>query len=554
MVILQFNKLIRNKWVWGVFAVAISAFFAFDFLVADLNSSSRKAADGEGVGKIAGEAVDAAEFQTLVQDARGIGNNRDEKSTPAEINKKAWKALAATRVAEKSGLAVTDAQLAAEIERMFGAQGGLDFNQYRMMLASQLGVTPERFEAFLRRQMLVREGVEQTLVGSAVWTSPMELEQALDDMTDVYTVKVATFEQDRKAADAIKVDEAGLKKWYDENVKKLALPERIKVRTVRFDATDTNVLARMNVGEDAMLAFYDGIDENDPKYTFTDTNGVKNVKKFEDIKADIEQELRVVEAVTFFETNLSSRAYAPLTEEEKGKSRLDKIAAEEGLKVVESDWITLDGAYVEGFMTSPMAVAPGARNFVDEVSQIDPDTEDFRYAVVSSDKAVWLVERSALSEAHTPTFEEAKDKIVPAATRAAKADAFKAEVEAVIAKGADAVLASKSVSTNYTFSVTDMQRGQIPDQSAVVRASMKLKKGEVSEFTLAGTGKAVVVYCVDRVAGDASKAVFMRAQIRDQLAMDQYRALADDWAEWNLKRLGFETSAESSVEESAEEE
>ena len=36
MVILQFNRLIRNKWIWGVFAVAISAFFAFDFLIADL--------------------------------------------------------------------------------------------------------------------------------------------------------------------------------------------------------------------------------------------------------------------------------------------------------------------------------------------------------------------------------------------------------------------------------------------------------------------------------------------------------------------------------------
>lgn len=40
MVIQKFNKLIRNKWIWGVFAVAISAFFAFDFLIADLNAPS----------------------------------------------------------------------------------------------------------------------------------------------------------------------------------------------------------------------------------------------------------------------------------------------------------------------------------------------------------------------------------------------------------------------------------------------------------------------------------------------------------------------------------
>ena len=31
MVILQFNKLIRNKWLWGVFAIIVGGAFAFDF-------------------------------------------------------------------------------------------------------------------------------------------------------------------------------------------------------------------------------------------------------------------------------------------------------------------------------------------------------------------------------------------------------------------------------------------------------------------------------------------------------------------------------------------
>ena len=38
MVIQKFNKIIRNKWIWGAFAVAISAFFAFDFLIMKINS------------------------------------------------------------------------------------------------------------------------------------------------------------------------------------------------------------------------------------------------------------------------------------------------------------------------------------------------------------------------------------------------------------------------------------------------------------------------------------------------------------------------------------
>ena len=53
MVIHQFNKLIRNKWVWGVFAIAISAFFAFDFLVADLNRSASDDRSSTGAGTLA---------------------------------------------------------------------------------------------------------------------------------------------------------------------------------------------------------------------------------------------------------------------------------------------------------------------------------------------------------------------------------------------------------------------------------------------------------------------------------------------------------------------
>lgn len=555
MVILQFNKLIRNKWVWGVFAIAISAFFAFSFLADDLMSGSRPEAVGDSVGKLGGKEVSAAEFQTLVEDARGIGNNRDEVSKPNEINRKAWRNLAAIRTAEKAGLAVTDAQLAQQIERMFGAQGGLDFNQYRMMLVSQLGVTPERFEAFLRRQMLVQSGIGQTMIGSSVWVSPMELELALSDMIDSYTVRVATFEQEKAEADAVKLDEAGLKKWFDEHQSQLALPDRMRVRLVKFDATDANVLAKMSVTEDAMLAYYDAIDENDARYTFTDTNGVKNVKKFDEIKGVIEQELRKIEAVTYFETNVSRRAYATLTESDKGKSRLDTIAAEDGLKVSESPWFAMSGAVIKGFAEDVGSICPGANNFLDEVSQIDADTEDFRYAIVSSDSAVWLVEQLEASPAHTPDFNEAKEKIMMQALRDAQADAFKAKVDAVIAKGADAVLATKNVSTNYTFSLTELPQGDIPDRMSVIRASMKLRKGELSEFTPTTSDKGIVVYCVDRTEGDVSKSIFMRSQVRDQLASGQFADLSERWMDWNLdKRFGFETTSESSVEaESAEE-
>jgi hypothetical protein len=89
---------------------------------------------------------------------------------------------------------------------------------------------------------------------------------------------------------------------------------------------------------------------------------------------------------------------------------------------------------------------------------------------------------------------------------------------------------------------------------AVVRASSRLKKGEVSEFTLLSPGRALVTVCEDRVAGDAAKAMVLSSQVRGDLTMLQLRQAMKDWPKWNLERLGFEAGEVSSLEEIAEDE
>ena len=83
---------------------------------------------------------------------------------------------------------------------------------------------------------------------------------------------------------------------------------------------------------------------------------------------------------------------------------------------------------------------------------------------------------------------------------------------------------------------------------------MKLHPGEVSEFTQTGPGKAILVVCKERVVGDATKAMILRSQVRDDLATLQMRQLPDAWRKWNLARLGFEPGAMASVENPEEDE
>lgn len=553
MVIHQFNKLIRNKWVWGAFAIAISAFFAFDFLFADLNRSDGERKAG-GAGLLAGEAVDGDAFVAIAEEIRGFGQQRDWKRPANEVNREAWENYAALKVAGRDGLEATDGEVQAMIRRdpSFQRNGAFSFALYQALLR-QNGLVPERFEQYLKRRItLMRIG--QAVLASAAWSSPMEVDRAVADMTDVFTVKVAKFEQTKAEADAVKVDDAALKAWYEDNKKSLELPERAKIRFVKFDATDAKVLAKMSVTTNDVQDYFD---VNVDKYVTKDTNGVETVRTYEQLtkaeKDGIEKELRQIAAVQYFETNLNALVYG--VKAAAGTSRLDEIAAAEKAKVETSDWFAVDGSYKEGFMKRASQICPGAEGFAEAVAELDSQSEDLRYGLVTSPKAVWLIEKAETSPKHVPTFEEAKDVIRPRALRDAKAEAFKKVVEAVAAKGAAAVAAVKDVSTNIVFNVSDLRTsgvGAFENQMAVARAAMSLKKGEVSKFTLTGTGKAILVVCEDRVAGDAAKATVLRSQVRDEVAMLQLRQIPDSWKKWNLERLGFETTGVSSVEAAEE--
>ena len=523
MVILQFNKLIRNKWLWGVFAVIVGGAFAFDFLVDDLLRDGKRETNDSGVGTLGGQPVNSAEFRAIAEDARGFGQNRDWRRSNAEVNREAWETTALLEVARRNGVEATDSEVAQAIrnDRSFQQNGQFSFAMYQALLREN-GLSPERFEEFLKRRLTAMKVAGSVLSGSASWASPMEIEQAVADMTDSYTVRVARFKQDKAEADAVKLDDAGLKKWYDENSKSLELPERTKLRLVKFDAAASNALAAVTVTEDALRDHYDVTVD---KYTTTDTNGVETVKKFEDVRAEVEKEVRLIESVQCLVTNLTSRVYGVKPAE--GKSRLDEIAAEEGLKVETSDWFSLEGPYKDGFMKRATAICPGANGFEEVVAELDSSSEDLRYGVVASDKAVWLVEKAETSAAHVPTFDEAKEIVRPRALAAAKADAFKQKVESVIAKGVKAVVESGNVSTNITFAVCDMKQGDFPDQNVIASAAMKLRKGEISKFTSTGTGRALVVVCEDRVPGDAAKAQIWKLQVRGEVESLQRRQIVD---------------------------
>lgn len=549
MVILHFNKLIRNKWVWGAFAIIISAAFCFEELFSTREAEERKIGEA---GILGGKVLPASEFEEVRAFVRDFIKGRDAKISDAELNKETWKICAALRVAEENGVKISDEMLAERIRMMFSDQNGFSSKRYEELVIGRLGMTPKRYEDNMRRVMTIEDGIRRSLIGSALLVSPQEVNRKLDDETDKITIRIARISQTKEQADAVKVDDAAIKKWYDENSASLALPERAKIRFIRYDAANTNILAKMQVSDDDMHDFYDASID---RWTSTDTNGVETVKKFEEVKSEIEKELRKIAAVEYFETNLQRRAYANAEAGEDMKlSRLDKIAKEDGKKVQESAWFPADGGkIVPEFMASAYSILPGARNFLEVLAELDPTSPDLRYGIASSDNNVWIFERSATSPAHTPSYEEAKVLIKNRVLKDARTEALKASAAKIIAKGAAEVLKLKDISTNITFTAGDIATGTFADQRVIVPEAVKLYKDEVSGFISTGNGRGAIVVCTDRVKGDIVSRNLRESQVRSMLCYESLPDVYEKWLEDNLQRMGFEPNDISYIDEPTEE-
>jgi hypothetical protein len=399
-----------------------------------------------------------------------------------------------------------------------------------------MGFKPNEFEAMLKRMRTVQR-VEDVAARSVALVSPRQVERYIYDYTDVFTVRVASFTQHGKDAEKIKLDEAGLKKWYEENTNNavLKLPNRYRVKYIKVDATAKDVLDKMTVAENDMLDFYDA---NYDRYVSYDTNGVEVVKKFEEVKPEIEKELRKVAAVDYYREKFESST-----------NQLEEIAKELKLKVAESPWLAEDGSVHEGFSSSVYSFAPGTEDFIDEVKALyDPEATGDSKQVVCSRTTVWLIakmQKNGYCEAGFPKYDECKDIIRPRALRDAKAKAFKDSVMAVRNKGFEAVCAEKNVSTNLTFSCVDLANASFDNQYEVVGAAMRLNKGELSDFVLTGPGKALLVACIDRKPGDPAKVISLRPNMNRQLSDSVIRQILPAWKKWNLDRLGMKMHSDS---------
>jgi len=524
--IYHFNRLIRSRILWGFFAIIIAvAFVAVD-------SCFQSPQDNLTAGRINGKKITASQFDQTVQAIRGFGRNRDNETASSVVDRRAWEQIAARLTVEKNGLVAGKEEVRAVLREAPGFQGanGFDLNRYRMVLADQ-GLTPALYESLVGHQLAMMKGA--SMVESATWVAPMELEDELAAMTDRFTVQVASV-SNRFAGVEMRLTEEEYRKFYEENKESFALPDRVAVRYVAIPVS--NYLASVTVPEEDLQEYYDSHSET---FTRASTNNTTVPIPYAEVRGKILEELQLEEARYCAATSVTFNIYGKLAN--AGSNALDIVAAQAKLPIKTTPLFSAG---------EPLYWTENAKEFADAAFELDPDRTDSRFGIVKGDAQIYVIEPVQRSAAHTPSYEDVLTDLRPRVLAKARTDAFqsytkelrtdlKKRVAEGISFGEAAKAKALNVSTSITYTVSDIQNQKFENSFSIAYGAMTLKKGEISEAVPASASQSLFIYVQDRQPGDSLAAEMMRSQIRAGIARRRNSNLFSDWMTWNLARQDF---------------
>lgn len=526
MFIYHFNRMIRNRILWLVFAI----FIAIAFLSVDscYRRPSGGDSDSRNAGTIGGVSVSYDEYEF----ARKFVENASRDLSPAATETQVWQHIAAMRTAAEMGITVSPSELSEMIAQTpaFMRDGVFDKNAYAEAVARGLGVAPSTYEHLLSDQIALTKLMAVVTAGSPA--SRMAVEEEAAARTDTFTFKYATV-SNKFSQTEIKPTDEELSAYYDENKSEFALPDRVSVRYVSLPVT--NFTAAVSVPDEDIEDYYD----SDPsRYTRQGTNGVEQLT-LEDARDQIKEELVLKEACYVAVTNLGAFMDAVITND---LETFTWRAKARGFVTADTGLFSLDSRYIPGIE------AAAIEEFRECASDLDITRDDSLYGIARGKRNVYLMRIMTNEVAHTPSFESLKDTLVPLVVSEKRAKLFEDDAQKV----ADAIKAampakdfadacaglSMNVSTSIVFSAVSAGANPFENARAVIPEIIHVKAGDISK-PINIFGGAVIAFVEKREPATSFEAASMRDGIAEQLSAMEGGALFSEWMRWNLQNKGF---------------
>lgn len=250
-----------KSWLIKVLIAIIAVVFVFYF---GYSFTERRASR---MASVNGDVITVAEYEKayrnllegLQREYRGMWD--DNLIKVFDLKNRALDGLVTQKLvsqeAKKIGLDVTEKEIQEKILSYpaFQFREGFDESRYRSVLLNNR-MTPEDFEEVLAQELL-QEKVQQFLTTF----SPVTEQEVLDQYTYANRKVKVSFVQFKPDAykDKVKVEEASLEKYFEENKENYRIPEKIKVAYIVFDPN--TLTGQVKVSDEQVEEYYeDNID------------------------------------------------------------------------------------------------------------------------------------------------------------------------------------------------------------------------------------------------------------------------------------------------------
>lgn len=523
MFIIKFNNMIRNKWIWGVFATIV----ALAFTVSDISCFSRSAgSDENGVGSLNGKPVPIADYG-FFRKAISLESERERIASP---ERETWKRLAALETAKKAGIEIPDSIVRSAVrnDQTFRDETGAFNKQYYRFILNSRGITPREYEEIVRRRIAV--SIAEQLASTAAFLAPAVVDNRLKGFTDSFTLRTATLTNSHFRADISLTDDE-IRKYFEVNQEEYREPERRRVVYSAFKSSD--FLSEVVVEEDEIADYYD---VNAAQYTTFGTNGVETVRSLEEVRAEIESELAKVASKEAALRRASEFADVFYTTRNPDLT-FEQAAADFGCVAVTSRLFSVGGSPVI-YSASPA--------FVEAAFDLGAEGPDRFSDAVDGGEESYVISFFESIPSNIPDFESVKQRVQARAVESKLSELFLTDVETAskaFTAGKDegkdfatiAAAQNLELGTNFVFSHMDAFRGDsIPNAQEIAIAVSRMDAGEFSAEPIVNPKEALFVEVAAREPGDQMLAQSIKRQIIYGAQQELAEILLDDWREKNL--------------------
>jgi peptidyl-prolyl cis-trans isomerase D len=551
VLITKFNRLVRNKKIWGCFAVIICIMFVGTFSPTK-GGCSTGGSDVSGIGKLYDQPVSREEYVLARSFEMGL---RETASLTPEQNEllqlRTWQRLAALRTAEKMGITVSDQEVADVIRHdpNFLASGTFSQEKYLKIISGSKFTNAPTFESYLREELLIRRLI--SLFETMAWTSPSEMSDKLNSLTDSFVLEYTVLNLANLNTKVTVTDE-DTKDFFENNKKLFEIPEKVSVRYVAFPISNYLAEVQGDVKDEDVKDYYEyHIDE----YSVPATNGTAATTNeapdripLDDVKAGIVEKLKRNMA-TYKAKDAATEFVMALTPDRDGNApTMDSLAASHNMTICTTALFAINERL-------PQLAVDHSFNKAAFDLDTNEATRAFSDAIVGSN-AVYLVAANERIESRMPSFEEVIDAARPLARRQAELKAARKETRQIheaIAKALEsgssfsvaAVAFKLSVHTTQPFTVYNSESSitnEMADFEDLLPVIATMKQGELTE-TVDTTNGVVIAYVKERTPGDLIAMETLRPQLLSTL--DRYRAslVFSDWRSYVLVKAGYTNTA-----------